>query len=113
MKFNEHGGFDGPDEKIRIYAAADYGDDEAGGDEYEGNDLFDDDEEEEEIVVTLPMDDAEALVLLEEIADELLEPEPHAEEAVIEAAPPSPVGGYTPATKISKVPVKSEAGAVA
>ena len=43
MKFNEHDGFDGPDEKIRIYAAADYGDDEAGGDEYENDDLFDDD----------------------------------------------------------------------
>jgi hypothetical protein len=46
MKFNEHGGFDGLDENIRIYAAAEW-DDEAGGDGYEGNGPFDDDEEEE------------------------------------------------------------------
>ena len=91
MKLNEHGGFDGPDEKIRTYAAADYGDDEAGGDGYESNDLFDDDEEEEEVVVTLPLEDVEALELLEEIADDLSEPEPPDEEAVPEAAPPSPV----------------------
>ena len=74
MKFNEHDGFDGPDEKIRIYAAADYGDDEAGGDEYENDDLFDDDEEEEEVVVNLPLEDVEALEILEKIADVLSEP---------------------------------------
>ena len=43
MKFNEQDGFDGVDEKIRTYAAADYRDDEAGGDGYEGNDQFDED----------------------------------------------------------------------
>ena len=52
MKFNEQDRFDGLDEKIRIYATADYGDDEAGGDGYEGNELFDD-EEEEEVVVSM------------------------------------------------------------
>ena len=81
MKLNEHGGFDGLDEKIRIYAAADYRDDEAGGDGYEGNDLFDD-EEEEEVVVTMPLEDDEALGLLEDIAGELLGPGLHDDEAI-------------------------------
>jgi len=55
MTINEHDGFDGLDEKNRIYAAADYGDDESGGDGYEGNDLFDDGDEEEEVVVTMSL----------------------------------------------------------
>ena len=114
MKFNEHGGFDGLDETIRTYAAADYRDDETGGDGYEGNDLFDDDEgEEEEVVVTMALEDDGALDLLEDLADDLLEPGPHAEEAVLEAAPPSPVAGYTPAITASKPAQKSEAGVAA
>ena len=114
MKFNEHGGFDGLNETIRTYTAADYGEDEAGGDGYEGNDLFDDDEgEEEEVVVTMALEDDGALDLLEDIADDLLEPGPHAEEAVLEAAPPSPVAGYTPAITASKPAQKSEASVAA
>ena len=55
MKFSEQDRFDGLDEKIRIYATADYGDDEAGGDGYEDNELFGD-EEEEEVVVSMTLE---------------------------------------------------------
>ena len=40
MTINEQDRFNGLDEKIRIYATADYGDDEAAGDGYEDNDLL-------------------------------------------------------------------------
>ena len=86
MKSNKHGGFDGLDESIRIHAAAD---DDSFAEGYEGNGHFDDDEEEEEIVTMTSDDDEEALGLQEE-ADELLDSDPHAEDALIAAAPPSP-----------------------
>ena len=91
MKSSEHFGFDGLDENIRVHAAAD--DD---GEGYEGSGAFDDDDEEEE-TVTMTSDDDELLGQMEEAADELLELEPHAEEAIIVALPPSTVTSYTPA----------------
>ena len=97
MTINEHDGFDGLDEKNRIYAAADYGDDESGGDGYEGNDLFDDGDEEEEVVVTMSLEGDAALDLLEDVADDLLEAGPHGE-----AAPPPPVAVPAPAIATAK-----------
>src|SRR5664280_808761 len=106
MKF--HDGFDGRDENLKVFAAS-ADDDDVDGDGYEGDGSFDDDDEEEEVIVTMTSDDDEDLDRLEDEVDDLLEPEPHAEEAVIAAAPPSPVVGYTPAATPSKTPVKSAA----
>jgi len=91
MKLNEHDGFDGLEENPRMYAAAGLDDDAADG--YEGSGSFDDDEEEEVIVVAMTSDDDDDLDRLEEEAEALLEAEEHAEEAIIRAAPPSPVTG--------------------
>ena len=113
MKFYEKDRFDGLDEKHSIYATAEYDDDDAGGDGIDDNDLFGDIDEEEEVVVSMALDDEGSLSLLQEATDELLESGPHAEEAVIKAAPSSPASGYTPATAMSKAPVKSAASAAA
>ena len=40
--------------------------------------------------------------------DELLEPEPRAEQATLYTPPPSPVAPYTPAVKQSATPVESK-----
>src|ERR1035438_1448362 len=106
MTFNEHGGFDGLDENIRTYSAAN-GNDPADG--YGGNSPFDDDEEEEEVVVAMTSDDDEDLDQLEDEVDDLLRSASHIEATIIVAAPPSPAAGYTPAVTPSKVPEKSAA----
>ena len=96
MKSNGHSGFDGLDESCKMLAAAD-------DDLYEGSGhLIDDVEEDEEEIVTMTSDDDEEML---DEADDLLDP--HAEEAIIASAPPSPIAGYTPAETMSKLPEPS------
>ena len=109
MKFNKH---DGLDENLKMHATAAGHDDDVNSDGYEGNGAYEDDEEEE-VVVTMTSDDDDDLDGLEDEADELMEGSSHAEEAVIAAALPSPVAGYSPATTASKVPEKSSTRASA
>ncbi len=107
MKFNERGGFDGLDENGKLHAAAQYGDEYADGDGYEGSDLFDDDDVEEEVVVTMNLEDEDGLNL-EDVAEDLLETVPFsAISAIRQTVPPAP----TAAAASTKPAQMSEAGA--
>ena len=127
-------GFEELEEATRLQAAANGNDDEdddedAGLDRGEGRshdfDANDDeDDEEEEVTLTSDDDDEELedddeeLEIDDEDADEeeedadhLLVASTHKEEADLLSEAPSPVKGYTPATRLSKQPESNEAAA--
>jgi hypothetical protein len=98
MKLTGTGWLDELDEKkLKLSAAS--ADDEF-GDGYESESPFDDDEEEEEVSIAVNSDDDD-LGRVDDDVDDLLEPEPRVEEAIIVAAMPSPVRGYDPAERMS------------
>src|SRR5579883_2830234 len=102
MKLMEAGWSDELDEN-KVPWSASAGDDEF-GDGYEGGSAYDDEEEEEEVVVAVTSDDDD--IEASDEADDLLEPEPVVEEAVIVAGLPEPGRGYQPARSLSR-PAKS------